>query len=70
MNPNDVVITGIGIVSSLGLGADVHWNVLTAPRPEPVYDSARFAPFSVHPLPEIDWSQQIPKRGDQRQMET
>lgn len=70
MNPNDVVITGIGIVSSLGLGADVHWNALTATNPEPVFDSARFAPFTVHPLPEIDWSLQIPKRGDQRQMET
>jgi len=70
MNPNDVVITGIGIVSSLGLGADVHWNALTAARPEPVFDSERFAPFTVHPLPEIDWSLQIPKRGDQRQMET
>jgi len=70
MSPNDVVITGIGIVSSLGLGADVHWQALTAPEPKPVVDSERFSPFTVHPLPEIDWSQQIPKRGDQRQMET
>lgn len=70
MSPNDVVITGIGIVSSLGLGADVHWQALTAPEPRPVVDSERFAPFTVHPLPEIDWSLQIPKRGDQRQMET
>jgi len=70
MSPNDVVITGIGIVSSLGLGADVHWQALTAPEPGPVVDSERFSPFTVHPLPEIDWSQQIPKRGDQRQMET
>ena len=70
MSPNDVVITGIGIVSSLGLGADVHWQALTAPEPKPVLDGERFAPFTVHPLPEIDWSLQIPKRGDQRQMET
>ena len=26
-------------------------------------------PTRVHPLPEIDWDLQIPKRGDQRQME-
>ncbi len=32
-------------------------------------ETERFAPYPVHPLPEIDWSQQIPKRGDQRQME-
>ena len=24
----------------------------------------------IHPLPAIDWSRQIAKRGDQRQMET
>ncbi len=30
----------------------------------------RFSPYTVHPLPEIDWGLQIPKRGDQRQMET
>src|SRR5690606_37010843 len=70
MNPNDVVITGIGIVSSLGLGADAHWQALSSAKPEAVFDSERFAPYTVHPLPEIDWSLQIPKRGDQRQMET
>ena len=32
-------------------------------------ETERFAPYPVHPLPEIDWSQQIAKRGDQRQME-
>ncbi|WP_265517991.1 beta-ketoacyl-ACP synthase [Nitratireductor luteus] len=68
MNPNDVVITGIGIVSSLGLGVEEHWNALADPKP--VLDGERFAPYVVHPLPEIDWSTQIPKRGDQRQMET
>ena len=33
-------------------------------------DAERFAPYTVHPLPAIDWALQIPKRGDQRQMET
>jgi 3-oxoacyl-[acyl-carrier-protein] synthase II len=70
MSPNDVVITGIGLVSSLGEGADAHWQKLTAGRPEPVIDAERYPPYVIHPLPEIDWGLQIAKRGDQRQMET
>lgn len=67
---NEVVITGIGLVSSLGLGNDEHWNALTSGRTVPETDSESFAPYTVHRLPEIDWSVQIPRRGDQRQMET
>jgi 3-oxoacyl-[acyl-carrier-protein] synthase II len=70
MSLNDVVITGIGLVSSLGEGPEAHWRKLTAPGLEPVVETGRFAPYAVHPLPEIDWNRQIPKRGDQRQMET
>ncbi|MDQ2635000.1 MAG: beta-ketoacyl-ACP synthase [Pseudomonadota bacterium] len=70
MKSNDVLITGIGLVSSLGEGADTHWRMLTANEPQPVTDDARFAPYVIHPLPAIDWGLQIPKRGDQRQMET
>ncbi|WP_173931536.1 beta-ketoacyl-ACP synthase [Chelativorans sp. Marseille-P2723] len=70
MGASDVVITGIGIVSSLGLGADAHWQTLSQSGAEPSLEPERFAPYVVHPLPEIDWSTQIPKRGDQRQMET
>ena len=70
MSANDVVITGIGLVSSLGEGADRHWQVLSAPGTAPVIETERFAPYTVHPLPQIDWGLQIPKRGDQRQMET
>ena len=70
MNPNDVVITGIGLVSCLGEGAEAHWAGLSAGTVRPIADETRFAPYVVHPLPEIDWGLQIAKRGDQRQMET
>jgi 3-oxoacyl-[acyl-carrier-protein] synthase II len=69
MNQHDAIITGIGIVSSLGEGPEAHLSALVAPQPRPVLDGERFAPYSVHPLPEIDWGSQIAKRGDLRQME-
>src|SRR5690606_29872603 len=59
-----------GIVSSLGEGVSAHWAALSAASPSPVLDRESFRPYTVHPLPEIDWTTQIPKRGDQRQMET
>lgn len=66
----DVLITGIGLVSSLGEGLDQHWAALTADGgPRPVVDRERFAPYPVHPLVQLDFDRQIPKRGDQRQME-
>ena len=70
MSPHHVVISGIGLVSSLGEGPDAHWRKLVQPGLEPVIEAARFSPYTVHPLPEIDWNLQIAKRGDQRQMET
>ena len=65
----DVVITGIGLVSCLGEGAQAHWRALSAQTAAPILDSQRHAPYTIHPLPAIDWSKQIAKRGDQRQME-
>ena len=70
MTERDVWITGIGLVSCFGEGAQFHWETLGGDTaPAPVVDSERFKPYCVHPLPEMDWSQQIPRRGDQRQME-
>jgi 3-oxoacyl-[acyl-carrier-protein] synthase II len=60
-------ITGIGIVSCLGEGADAHWRALCAAHPQA--DSTTFAPFIVHRIAPIDFDKQIPKKGDQRQME-
>lgn len=65
-----VLITGIGLVSSLGEGPDAHWRALAeTERPEPVVDRQRWAPFSVHPLVALDLDKQIPRKSDQRQME-
>ena len=66
--PKEVWITGIGILSSLGEGLDAHWEALNARRVN--VDETRFAPYIVHPLPPVSFDSQIPKRGDQRQMET
>jgi 3-oxoacyl-[acyl-carrier-protein] synthase II len=67
---NDVVITGIGIVTCQGVGKDAHIAMLTAAEaPRTIVETEKFKPYPVHPLPVIDWSTQIPKRGDQRQME-
>jgi 3-oxoacyl-[acyl-carrier-protein] synthase II len=60
-------ITGIGIVSSLGEGLDAHWDALNARRIN--VDEKRFAPYIVHPLAPVSFDAQIPKKGDQRQME-
>ncbi|MFN6954208.1 MAG: beta-ketoacyl-ACP synthase [Acetobacteraceae bacterium] len=68
MSARDAWITGIGLVTSFGEGADAHWTALTA-SPQPRVDETAFAPFPVHPAPALDLDKQIPKKGDQRQME-
>src|SRR5690242_13892363 len=60
-------ITGIGIASCLGEGVDAHWQKLSAG--ETVIDQTSFAPFPIHPICTLDFDKQIPKKGDQRQME-
>ncbi len=69
MTAKSVVITGIGMLSSLGEGPQAHWNALNSGE-APKLETARFAPYVVHPLPVVDWSLQIQRRSDQRQMET
>ena len=66
----DALITGIGLVSCLGSGVEAHWAALNDPAGfAPVLDTTSFPPFAVHPLAQVNFDSQIPKRGDQRQME-
>src|ERR1700754_898807 len=65
--PREVWITGIGIASSLGLGLDAHWDALRERRIN--VDEKGFAPYVVHPMVPVSFDAQIPKKGDQRQME-
>ncbi len=67
---NEVWITGIGLVSSLGEGIEAHMNVLTGQRPcVPNVDETTFAPYPIHRLVPLTLGKQIPKNSDQRQME-
>ncbi len=66
----EVWITGIGLTSSLGEGLDAHWQAMAvAEHPTPVIDMKSVAPYPVHPMVPLNLDLQIPKRGDQRQME-
>src|SRR5204862_2084000 len=60
-------ITGVGIVSCLGEGPDAHWQRLSQGKPGA--DTQAFAPYVVHSLVPLELDKQIPKKGDQRQME-
>jgi 3-oxoacyl-[acyl-carrier-protein] synthase II len=65
--PREAWVTGTGIVSCLGEGAEAHWQGLCERRIN--VDAETFAPYLVHPLPPLELDKQIPKKGDQRQME-
>ncbi|HZR63345.1 MAG TPA: beta-ketoacyl-ACP synthase [Xanthobacteraceae bacterium] len=64
----EVWITGVGLLTCLGEGLDATWDCLSSGAPPP-YDDKTFAPYIVHPLPPMSFDAQIPKKGDQRQME-
>src|SRR5262245_60091600 len=69
-SPLDAMITGVGRVSCLGEGLDQHWTALNRDGGfQPVVDTTSFAPWPVHPMVKLELDRQIPKRGDQRQME-
>jgi 3-oxoacyl-[acyl-carrier-protein] synthase II len=60
-------ITGVGILSCLGEGPEAHWRALADGKIN--FDTASYPPYIVHPLPPMSFDAQIPKKGDQRQME-
>ncbi len=66
--PVEVWITGIGLATSLGDSLDAHWDALNAGRIN--VDEQSFAPYVVHPFAPVSFDTQIPKKGDQRQMES
>jgi 3-oxoacyl-[acyl-carrier-protein] synthase II len=68
MAANDIWITGIGLVSSAGEGRAAHLAAMAATAPAAL-DKTSFAPFAIHPGPALELDRQIPKKGDQRQME-
>lgn len=65
--PVEAWITGIGLATSLTEGLDAHWDALNGRRIN--VDEKGFAPYLVHPLAPVAFDAQIPKKGDQRQME-
>ncbi|SDS42311.1 beta-ketoacyl-ACP synthase [Bradyrhizobium canariense] len=65
--PAEVWITGIGLATSLGEGLDANWDALNQRRIN--VDEKGFAPYIVHPWTQVSLDTQIPKKGDQRQME-
>ena len=65
--PAEVWITGIGLATSLGEGLDANWQALNERRIN--VDEKAFAPHVVHPFAPVNFDKQIPKKGDQRQME-
>ena len=67
--PDEVWVTGIGLVSSIGEGTQAHWQHLNTGKPPVVnIDEETLAPYPFHPQIDVDLATQIPKRGDQRQM--
>jgi 3-oxoacyl-[acyl-carrier-protein] synthase II len=64
----EVWITGVGLLTCLGEGLEATWNYFAEGNP-PRYDDKSFAPYIVHSLGTMSFDKQIPKKGDQRQME-
>jgi 3-oxoacyl-[acyl-carrier-protein] synthase II len=60
-------ITGVGILSCFGEGPDANLRALDEGTAN--VDRTGFAPYIIHPLARMSFDAQIPKKGDQRQME-
>jgi len=67
MSPRDVIITGIGVVTSLGEG--IAAQVAATRGGARHWDGETFAPYAVHPFAAVEMDRHIPKKSDQRQME-
>jgi 3-oxoacyl-[acyl-carrier-protein] synthase II len=65
----EVWITGAGLLSCLGEGLEANWQKLVSDNPPAAHDDKTFAPYVTHPLAPVNFDLQIPKKGDQRQME-
>ncbi len=65
----EVWITGVGLLTCLGEGVEAAWGHLER-GDAPSYDDKSFAPYIVHQLGPISFDKHIPKKSDQRQMET
>jgi 3-oxoacyl-[acyl-carrier-protein] synthase II len=68
----DVLITGVGLVSCLGEGIETHLKALRNARQgtlTPLINTTRFQDYPVHALAPVSFDTQIPKKSDQRQME-
>ena len=64
-------VTGLGIVSSIGEGHEAHWHALSGPPVVPAQvDSSSHAPYTVHPLGDVDIDRLIPSKADRKQMGT
>jgi len=63
----EIEIDGEHLATSLGEGLDANWDALNARRIN--VDEKTFAPYIVHPWAPVNLDTQIPKKGDQRQME-
>ena len=69
MSSRDTLITGIGLISAAGEGIAANLACLGDGRQGfPRADGQTFAPHPVFAMVPLDLSQQIPRRGDQRQM--
>lgn len=69
MTGRDVWITGVGLLTCLGEDAASHHAKLTGDGDPRCVDTTTYAPYPIHPLGEVDFARQIPKKSDQRQME-